>query len=214
MPNSPVDTTLSCPSCGSPVEVDFRFMKAARCSYCGQLNYLNVAQQLDPRGPQTPPLVDYGSQLSVGRRGELAKRPFKVLGRVRYEWDKGFWDEWLLRFEDGERPERYWLQEDEGDYVLFKQLETDSPLPGYAAMAVGQEVAIAGYPFFITERRLTEVVGFEGNIPFDIAPGDDANFADGIFQGRYVSIEYYEEGYDPEVSIGVPVPYNAIELQP
>lgn len=189
----PVDTQLNCPSCGAGIDVAYRHTKRVVCPFCGQTNVLNAEQQLDPNGPKQLPLVDYGSPLRVGAVGTVNGQDFKVMGRLRFEYPDGFWDEWLLRI-GTDRQTRYWLHEDEGDFVLFKPLEIAVNQMGFNQMEVGRPGPIGGIRVFITEKRTATLQGAEGEMPFDIAAGSSANFVDGLEGGKLYSIEYYADG--------------------
>src|SRR5688572_26054085 len=100
-------TTLSCPSCGGRVQLSHRFVKMVVCGYCGSTLAVEN-DRLDPTG-RTAALVDYPTRFAVGKSGRLRGRPFQVLGRVRFEDEDGYWDEWYLQFEDGTVA---WLEEE------------------------------------------------------------------------------------------------------
>jgi|GEM_PF-3167135 len=71
-------------------------------------------EKLSIKGKQSG-LAPTVSGLQIGQSGELYKKRFTVLGRVRYKYDEGHWDEWHLRFNDGSE---CWLSEDEGEFCL------------------------------------------------------------------------------------------------
>lgn len=209
---TPVVTGLSCPSCGSDIELRWRFSKSVVCPFCGQTNYINPNQQLDPRGAQQVPLVDYGSRLRLGIDGTLLGKPFHVMGRLRYRFGDGFWDEWLAFFPH--RPEAtFWLQEDDGTYTLFRRFdypEGQRP-PAYGELHVGQWAELAGHRVFITERSRGCIEGGEGELPFQVLPGEQADFVEGVAKGLKYSLEYLAD--EVEFNLGEPVPYDAVVLK-
>ncbi|MBL8164213.1 MAG: DUF4178 domain-containing protein, partial [Anaerolineae bacterium] len=73
---------------------------------------------LDPTG-QTASLANYPSRLRVGMSGKIRGRGFTVLGRIRYMYDEGFWEEWQITWDDGAPPD--WLEEDEGYWTLYRR---------------------------------------------------------------------------------------------
>lgn len=196
----PVDTQLNCPSCGAGIDVNYRHTLRVVCPYCGQTNVLNAEQQLSPNGPKQLPLVDYGSPLRVGAVGKLDGQDFKVMGRLRFEYPDGFWDEWLLRM-GSDRTKRYWLHEDEGDFILYQPIQLAADQWPFAKYEVGEFAPIGGMRVFITEKRKAKLQGAEGEIPFDVVAGSQAHFVDGIEGGRIVSVEFYADG-SAEGSLG------------
>ncbi len=181
--------TVNCPSCGSELPLKYRFSKMVGCPYCGQNIYL-TNDGLKIVGEKII-LSDYGSILAVGKTGKLKGRNFHILGRVRFDYEDGFWDEWLLTLDDNWEKE-YWLQEDEGDFVLFSKLAVTSEPPNFIATQVGSLIQIDGKNIFVSEKNRAVVNGGEGELSFQVSPGEKADFVDGISYGEGipVSIEY------------------------
>ena len=91
---------MSCPACGGPVELSNRSVKMVVCPYCG--NTLAVQPDgLDPTG-KSAKLADYPTRFSIGATGALHGKPYRILGRVRFQDDESYWDEWYLELHDGE----------------------------------------------------------------------------------------------------------------
>jgi len=92
--------SLTCPSCGGPITVESAYTTLVVCPYCGSsLNIHDTGVDITGR---TAKLAQYPSRLSIGAGGQIRGRPFRALGRVRYQYDDGFWDEWFLQFGDGQ----------------------------------------------------------------------------------------------------------------
>jgi hypothetical protein len=100
----------NCPTCGAPLDIENRFVKLATCDFCSS-TLLVHDKGLDPTG-RTSKLVELPSILYIDATGTLWDKPFKVLGRLRYQAEGSYWDEWFLTFEGGDQPG--WLVEDEG----------------------------------------------------------------------------------------------------
>jgi hypothetical protein len=198
-------TQLNCPSCGGPVELTSRFVKMAVCAYCN--NTLAVENdRLDPTG-KTAALVDYPTRFGVGKTGRLRGKPFQVLGRVRYETDDGYWDEWYLQFEDGSVG---WLEEEEGEYTLSRAEALTSAVPEFDAVRVGTTLTVNGQPFFVTERCRARVAGAEGQLFFRVRVNQPVRFVDGNVGGRVAAIEYGDD--EIEYTTGEAIDREAIVL--
>lgn len=179
--------TLNCPSCGAQLELQYRHSRMVVCNYCSQTSYLN-AGSTEAVGKKIV-LADYGSVLSVGKRGKLNDKPFQVLGRLRFDYQDGFWDEWLVWF-DGSEFADYWLQEDEGEFVLFSKKELQVEAPVFEKVKVGSLISVNSQAVFITEKSRATINGGEGELPFQVVPGEKADFVDGIAGGKPASLEY------------------------
>ena len=122
--------------------------------------------------PATP------SALFVGATGRVAERAFAVVGRVRYGYQRGYWDEWALSMGDGST---WWLSEDEGELELEAEVpQADvGPGPGAAAsLAPGAAITAGGRGFRVVERDTAICEGGEGQLPFVVVQGARVPFAD------------------------------------
>jgi Domain of unknown function (DUF4178) len=183
-----MNQTINCPSCGAALPQRLLAAKMLVCSYCGETSFLN-ANRWELAGAGKAVLADYGSMFAVGRRGLLDKKPFTVAGRLRLSYHGGFWDEWLLLF-DNDAPG--WLQEDEGNLTLFKEAKhvAEAHLPAYEGLRVGETIGVGGLDFFIMEKNPLKIVGGEGELPFRVVPGQAGAYAEGVAKGQPLSLEY------------------------
>ena len=178
----------NCPSCGAPLEVENRFSKVVICQYCGQT--CNVSPEgLDPSGEKTQ-LADFESVFAIGKTGSLAGDKFKTLGRLRYKYEDGFWDEWFLAFDSGKK---IWLQEDEGEFTAFEKETLTSPVPPYDQIGVGSMLDVNGKPVFVTEKNAAVIAGGVGELYFRVVPGMAVKCFDGNCEGQLVSVEFTPE---------------------
>lgn len=178
---------INCPSCGAPLELQYRFSKMVVCSYCGQSIHLTSDADYEAKGNSTP-LTDYGSKFSVGQRVTIQNNEFTILGRIRFSYPSGFWDEWFM-VNKKDSDSEYWLQEDEGDYILFGKANV-TDFPDFATTHIGTHQDYFGDKIFISEKNTAEVTGGEGELPFQVIPGEQANFIDGIIVKKATPVSY------------------------
>ena len=119
-------------------------------------------------------LPEARSRLWVGATGRVRGRSFGVVGRVRYGWARGYWDEWFLLL-DGAEPA--WLSEDEGE-LAFESGGALSAAVSMAALSPGASVDLGGRPWRVTERGVARCEGGEGQLPFVVVQGEEIPFAD------------------------------------
>jgi hypothetical protein len=135
----------------------------------------------------------------------------EVIGRIRYQYDSGFWDEWLLL--DTINPYEYWwLHEDEGDFTIFIEnpQEMIDNFYRYDELNVGAEIQINAYlsKVFLCEKAEASVMGYEGEIPYPVRTGDKIDYVDGFCEGKIVSLEFIAgKCY---VYIGIPLGIRAV----
>jgi len=186
---------MSCPACHAPLSIKNRFVKMVTCDFCGQVSLLRE-RGLAPTG-QTATLVNLPSPLYVDAGGTLWGRRFQVMGRLRYQYDGGWWDEWFLVLEN-DKPG--WLVEDEGEYRFYVKQTLTSPVPAFEAIRVGSVLSIAGHQVFVTEKGRARIAGGEGQLAFAIVPGEQVDYVDGSSGDDVVSLEYTED--EIELSLG------------
>ncbi|MEM7372509.1 MAG: DUF4178 domain-containing protein [Bacteroidota bacterium] len=179
---------FECPSCGAPVKQTTPGARSLICSYCGQTSHVN-ADSIEAVGEKNL-LIDYGSVLGIGKYGRFREREFIILGRIRIDYDDGFWDEWYVQFlDDGTEG---WIQEDDGSFTMYHKRRSITTQLSLAHAPVGQYADLLqnGQEIFVTHKSKARVNGGEGELPFPIIPGEVADFVDGIWDGNVVSIEY------------------------
>ncbi|MBN1217964.1 MAG: DUF4178 domain-containing protein [Anaerolineae bacterium] len=197
--------SMSCPSCGAPLDIKNRFVKVVTCDFCNQVMLLSDSG-LDPTG-RTAKLAELPSPLYVDATGQIGGRKFQVMGRLRYQYSAGLWDEWFLVFDDGQPG---WLQEDEGEYILFHKETLTSAVPPFQDVAVGRVIPIARRQVFITEKGKAHIAGGEGQLAFEILPGEEVSYLDGNSGEEQVSVEYTAN--EIELSVGRAVPRNQLVI--
>jgi hypothetical protein len=199
-------TSATCPSCGGNLVITAQTSKMVTCSYCGMISYLN-AGNLAMIG-QKSFLVDYGSMLKIGKKGKIKDMDFHVIGRLRIDYEDGFFDEWYLNTSQGTK----WLSEDEGKFVLFyKSMElTDSSIFRLLQTKVGSTFPFNNSYLFITEKSHAKINGGEGELPFPIEPNQKADFVDAIANKELYSFEFLPQTV--ELHIGNYLDINDIKI--
>ena len=190
----------SCPACGAPLNISNRFVKMVTCEFCGQVMLLKDTG-LDLTG-RVAKLVELPSKLYIDATGSLWGKNFQVLGRLRYQYDSGMWDEWFLTFDDDQPG---WLVEDEGTFVLYNKARLTSSIPPFAQVRVGSTIQVGNRQVFITQKGEANIVGGEGQLAFNILPGDEVRYLDGNSGQEQVCIEYTSN--EIELLVGRAVPH-------
>lgn len=142
--------------------------------------------RLDPIG-KVATLTELPSPLYVDAVGKLAGQPFQAVGRLRYRYDAGQWDEWFVLL-DGQHPA--WLVEDGGTYKLFRKEVLTTALPTFDEIGVGSTVSVNGRNVFVVEKGMANILGSEGQLAFSIVPGEEIGYIDGVADGARVAIEF------------------------
>ena len=126
---------------------------------------------VDPTGKMAK-LADTRSIFAIGRTGTMKGKKFEVLGRLRYGYDEGFWDEWFVQFEDGHCE---WLTEEEGELSSFQKELLTRPIENIDSLRVGQMVDVEGKRVFLTEMTDASILGGEGELQLPGNPWQTAS---------------------------------------
>ncbi len=194
---------INCGSCGAPMEVKSAFTKSVVCPYCDTSNIIED-QGVDPTGKMAK-LADSRSIFAIGRTGTMRGKKFEVLGRLRYGYDEGFWDEWFLQFDDGHCE---WVTEEEGELSSFQKELLTQPIENIDRLRVGQMVDIEGKRVFITELTDATILGGEGELHYRVIPGKELLHMEGNAGGKLISLEVWPR--EIEVHTGGPILYKEV----
>lgn len=199
---------LPCPNCGADVVFRSPALPSRVCDACRTMLVRSDAG-LAQFGIAAALPFDV-SPVQIGMRGTEAGQSFDVIGRVRWSWTEGAWNEWLLLFADGGTA---WLGEAMGQFMLLREhalgdvhSTTLRAIAKGEAAQVGQKVELFGRRLFIADARQALCITAEGELPF-VAPSGwqvynvDLRGADGacaslqrdgktasFYQGRYVTL--------------------------
>jgi len=190
-------SSMNCASCGAPVEIKNRFSKVFVCGYCG--THLKVSETgLDIAG-KYPKLAEFPSIFHVGSKGTILGKPFSALGRMRYKYQGGYYDEWFIDL-DGEKS---WFTEYEGTFTLYTDLFEAVDIPDVNGIKAGQNIIVGEKKVMVKEKGRAVVEGGEGELYFYVEPGSDVVYLDAVSEGKKVSIEY--TGDEVEMFSGRPL---------
>ena len=197
---------MYCPACGETIENDDRFADFIVCPWC------HDAIEMGADGVRVAghmgTLATTPSPLQVGTTGTVLGRSFTVLGRVRYAYAGGTWDEWFIGFMDGSRA---WINEDEGSFTFETSSESDTAPIEFAAASPGDEVVLGSTSFQVQEKDVARCEGGEGQLPFEVAAGEEVPYLDLTAQGASATIEYDEDGFT-RIFIGRPLELSDLDL--
>jgi hypothetical protein len=181
--------SLSCPNCGGPIEVESAFTTIVVCPYCGSSLHIHDTG-VDITG-KTAKLAQYPSRLSIGASGQVQGRPFRTLGRIRFQYEDGFWDEWFLQFDDGQVG---WVEEDEGEFTLTFKRKLTSPIPPFEEVRVGSFIPLGQDRMFVSEKGQAKTIGAEGEVSMVAPPGRAIQYIDGNASNKAIRLVIDQSG--------------------
>lgn len=150
------------------------------------------------------------SPLQLGTRGDWKGRGFRLLGRLRLEYEGGSWNEWYAEFSDGANG---WVAEAQGFFMLTTLREAAKlPATPEALRAKSTPPLFFDHPYSVVDVKRVTVIAAEGELPEVSKPGSSRINADlSAPGGRCGTLEFHPEG--PELYLGEYATFEALKLQ-
>jgi DNA-directed RNA polymerase subunit RPC12/RpoP len=166
----PAPKTFACPNCGAELEARLRSTKLVACSYCDSNVFLedDAVRLAGKQGV----MADYPSLLQMHQSFRYRTWQFMPIGRARFDYGQGFWDEWWVMGNDGDGR---WLSVDEGDFALEETVDIEKT-PSAFELVPGRSITIAGEELFITEKGRATCIGIRGELPEALDVGDSYTY--------------------------------------
>lgn len=152
---------FTCPSCGAPVESRSAVSISLVCPYCQSL-LVRQDLGLEYAGEKAV-LIEDQSPFQVGTSGKVGGLTFTLLGRARYKWAQGFWDEWFAWTDDGQT---CWLADAQGFLSFYRELQkVDGPDFKPESWKAGDTVKIGGKTWGVKDIKDVTLESATGELP-------------------------------------------------
>lgn len=197
---------MNCPSCGAEIAVEARHAHLVVCEYCASAVVLD--EKAARVSGKMAALAQTPGPLYVGGTGRLRGKNFRVLGRVRYGYAKGYWDEWYLVLED---ENTIWVSEDENNFTIEICQQDKTPPADYMSIQPGDTLTLGEKSFHVDEKDVAECEGGEGQLPFAVLTGEKVPFLDLSSGSDFGTVEYEMDG-DVRVFLGRRLDIGDVEM--
>lgn len=199
--------TVSCPSCGAPVEFKSPTSVMAVCDFCRAV-VVKDGDTVKDFGKLSQVLEDY-SRIQIGTAGVFAARHFTVVGRIQLRYSAGMWNEWYLMFDDGGAG---WLGDSSGLYVVTTEKPLGQSWPSFEEIAPGRDYEFGLGRFTASEKRTAQCIGGQGELPFRVGDGWQARVADLRSGAGFATLDY-SDGDKPVLFAGSAVTLEQMQCQ-
>lgn len=153
--------TFPCPACGAPVKFTSGVAISQVCPYCQSL-LIRTDLGAEYAGEKAK-LIDDASPFQIGTEGKWNGVTFTLLGRLRFGWAKGFWDEWFAWSDDGAKN---WLADAQGFLSYFQEQEVvDLGQDPPANWKPGDRKTIANRIWSVKDIKSVHLIGAMGELP-------------------------------------------------
>jgi predicted RNA-binding Zn-ribbon protein involved in translation (DUF1610 family) len=178
----------NCPNCGGALRFLWADAVQSTCPYCGTI-VVRTDVDLHAVGRQSAPPPDT-SPIQRETTGTYRGRRFTVVGRIAYEYERGAWSEWYLRFADGGDG---WLSDAQLEYAVTFAARPTVPLAPPDRVAVGQVLQHDGVAYQVASVTVAGYRGVEGELPFEYWGKERVPFVDlRSADGRLATVDYSE----------------------
>ncbi|HMJ08496.1 MAG TPA: DUF4178 domain-containing protein [Pyrinomonadaceae bacterium] len=181
----------NCPSCGGPIEFKSGSTVVLVCPFCRSA-VARTDRAVQDLG-KVAEIAESSSPLKLGLKGTFRDNRFELTGRAQLRHEMGgSWDEWYATFSNGWVG---WLAEAQGKFYLtfYQPLPAGVTLPNFDQLQIGQIVQEipASSGLIVAEKGTATSVAAEGEIPYQLVPNEQSNYAD--LSGRdnvFATIDY------------------------
>jgi predicted RNA-binding Zn-ribbon protein involved in translation (DUF1610 family) len=198
--------TSSCPSCGAGIEFAYSNAVQSSCPFC---RAVLVRRDVDiEKVGEAADLPPDASPLQLMAEGQFGGKRFRLIGRIRYEWEQGGWNEWHILFTDNSTG---WLSDAQAEYAVSFLTQSPVAFPAAEELPRGRVFQLADAQYMVTTLTRARYVGFEGELPFQTTDRSEILFADLRTQdGRFGTIDYSESS--PLLFLGQMVDFDSLQL--
>lgn len=195
--------SVACPNCGAEVSFRSPALPVRVCDHCRTL-VVRYSQSAQAMGEAAVLPFDV-SPIHIGTQGHCFDQGFTVIGRVRWAWDDGAWNEWLMLLDDGSHA---WLGEAMGQFMALREVELKGSLAQVIRRLMndtpvkpGESGTIAGHAYEVADVRTVRCIGCEGELPFTAPAGWEALSVDfRNADGRCASFQ--KDRHGPSLYVG------------
>ena len=179
--------TINCPQCGAKLPLYIKYAKLANCQYCGSVIF--IEDEASRLAGYSSVLTPEPSLIELNKPFSYAGSRYMPIGRIRYSYGRGFWEEWWLKDANNEQ---YWLSIDEGDFVLEKEVPNRFDIDFFKNPHIGQKI---GDEWIVTEIGTGKCEGFSGVLPWDIKMGESHSYVQlSGYHSRMMTVELDDDG--------------------
>jgi len=191
--------TFNCPQCGDALALRFKYSKLTRCDSCQSTIFLEDETVLSLG--QTTLLVDEPTLLSLHHPFVYEEKTFRPIGKIRYVYTLGFWEEWLVL---NDEHKAFWISIDEGDMVIEEPLALGDEMIKtiLTKKYLGAKVTINNKQYWVTEKAKGTCQGFEGELDRRVKVGEILEYMHLTARNGNEHITLEREGTDYSAYVG------------
>lgn len=184
---------IQCPNCSEEVTAFASGKYTTTCPKCQSRLVVDDAK-VDAKSAMAK-FTETPKAIAVGWPVDLGGKTLRVLGRIQYQYEAGYWDEFHIEFPDRTLA---WISVDEGRYLLQQELQVeDINLAQLKSLNAGDSFTLLDETFQVREIGFATMVGMQGQIPFVVEPDEIMHYIQLSAPERELTVEVFGDGsYD------------------
>ncbi|MFN8062624.1 MAG: DUF4178 domain-containing protein [Vicinamibacterales bacterium] len=196
-----------CPNCGAPVVFRWSSSVQTVCEHCRSIL---VRRDVDlTKVGEVSDLPPDPSPIQLATTGRYRDRPFTVVGRIVYEYDDGYWNEWHVAFDGGENG---WLSDAMLDYAVSRPAPLPKGFETRRTLARSDTLLIDDRLYTVTTVTTARYRGVEGELPFESWHRREVVFADlRTHDRRFATVDYGD--VPPTLYVGEAMDFDDLALR-
>lgn len=198
----------TCSFCGADVAFRSAASACAVCSYC-RSTLVRDGETLRKVG-ESAALLDDHSPLQLGATGRYLGEAFTLIGRVRWAYAAGTWNEWRALFDNGRSG---WLAEDNAGHVFGFDAPVPADAPTQASLRAGHRAMVDGRAWDVASVYACTWTAAEGELTWVPRKGEPLTVADLRNAQDEVGTLEYRDGRPAQWSVGRAVTLSDLALQ-
>lgn len=201
------ERAAQCPGCGAPGRFAWSSAVQTACPYCHSI-LVRTGVDIEKVG-EIADLPPDASPIQIGTEGQFDSKSFQVIGRIRYVWAQGNWNEWHIAFSDGTNG---WLADAQLTYAVSFLKPNLAPAIAPGDLRAGQIFTFENISYVLTTITHASYAGFEGELPFTTAGHEEMLFADlRTTAAQFATLDYSDA--QPVLYLGRELPYDELRLK-
>ncbi|HIP51096.1 MAG TPA: DUF4178 domain-containing protein [Campylobacterales bacterium] len=189
---------INCTQCGDALNLNFKYSKITQCPSCESTLFLKDESVLN-FGKKSM-LTDEETLLQLNEKFTYNDWSFRPIGKIRYVYALGFWEEWFVL---NEKNESLWISVDEGNFVIEESLllSEQEIKTIFDKEHVRNNVKINKKSYRITEKGKGICEGFTGELSRQIEVGEELHYLHltALKENEHITLEKEGNSYSAYV---------------
>ncbi len=174
----------NCPSCWREIKFEEKYARILACPYCNSILEFGTGE-LTKIWEQWE-FIEFPSQFQIWKTIDWEEKKVYVKGRLRYEYDWGFFDEFFVEIDW----KTYFIKEDDWLTKLFKKWDWQKENIDFENIRAWETIKIFWKDIFIMETWIFKLTWIKGFVNSLLIVWKEYKYLDWVLNGKVISLEW------------------------